>query len=530
MTRPTKGKTGMTRRDSLKLSGLALGGLALRGVPDPQQVKSKEPCEVGNCYPTRYRTDQYSYFEHLPPFDPSTPVDHDEMRITFMGSAVPPTARAQEMMSIFIQVGNEQGQPDSVVFDCGSGVCSNYTAMKIGWGDMSKVFLSHLHGDHMSDLSFMYQAGPQGTRKTPLFVFGPGPSGLVWQAPDGQRYGPYDDGTKVFCEMLRAMLRWQSEGFCFQSTGLASWYTPAQLQDIWGLPSLPEPVRDPRARWVGRYNDADYVDPFNDGYAVVPVELRWRNYPHGNTVAYRNRETGLKVSYFPVIHTRQGALGFKLEWNGLTTMYSSDTKPEQHSIYEANNNSGKAVDVWIHEMAVPPDVWAMKIQGASVPPDATDPTVEWTKRVQASSHTPQGAFGYLLSQIKPHHPRLAVATHFPTTDDTVACALKSVEAHVPDIGRLGEKLVWSYDLMVLRVYKNRIIQCRAMVDDHSFGSAEGTSEPLADPKYWQWDETKTQKLSNPTAQIDAQNKAYGIPPSYTDAKGNTVVNYRDDGY
>ena len=53
-----------------------------------------------------------------------------------------------------------------------------------------------------------------------------------------------------------------------------------------------------------------------------------------------------------------------------------------------------------------------------------------------SSHTPQGAFGYLLSQINPR-PRLTVIAHFPMANDTVACALNSVQAHFPDISEPG---------------------------------------------------------------------------------------------
>jgi len=88
-------------------------------------------------------------------------------------------------MSIFVQVGSgKKGHSDQAVFDCGSGVSANYNAMGIGWGQMNKIFISHLHGDHMSDLSYMYQGGPQATarrrcsslaRALRLYLAGPGP-------------------------------------------------------------------------------------------------------------------------------------------------------------------------------------------------------------------------------------------------------------------------------------------------------------------------------------------------------------------
>jgi ribonuclease Z len=547
MRRPGQG-TGFTRRDTLKLSGLALGGLALGGGPTTPQWKhpgsreGKGQCDVGDCYPTHLRTDAYTYFDRLPKFNPLTPLDRDEMRISFMGSMVPPNYRAQEMMSIFVQVGNAKGQPDQAVFDCGSGVCSNYNAMGVGWGQMNKVFISHLHGDHMSDISYIYQSGPQADRKMPLFVFGPAASGFHWQDPDGNYpygdptehvRGDYDDGTRTFCEMLRAMLRWQSEGFCFQGTGVKTtsglYHTPEEIQALWGLRELPVPVTDPRAPWEDRYRQDHYKDAFNDGYAIVPVEL-----PHNvvGGVAYNNSETGLKITHFPVIHTRRGAIGFKLEWNGLSMIYTSDTKPEYNCIDQANNvdqrtKRARGVDVFIHEMAVPPEIWAMKIMGLSAPgvgvdPDVWQTTVDWTKRVQDSSHTPQGAFGYLLSQIK-KRPRLTIPTHFPTTDDTVNCALRSVQAHVPDIGRLGEQIAWSYDLMVFRVYKHKIVQCRADVSDYSMVSHSEAipAEDQAAPKYWAYD-TQGNKAPDAEAQLDL---TYEIP-RVEDGKEN----WRDDGY
>jgi ribonuclease Z len=524
----------------MRLSALALGGMALGGGQKLPRGQGKGLCEIGRCYPTSDKTDAYTYAEQLPPFDPLTPVDPDEMRISFIGSAVPPNYRAQEMMSIFVQVGSGGGtsnQPDQAVFDCGSGVCSNYSAMGVRWGQMNKIFISHLHGDHMSDLSFIYQAGPQDDRKTPLFVFGPGPSDFVWTDPDGyQPYGRFDDGTKTFCEMFRAMLRWQSEGFCFQSTGLRpgapGYLDPHALQSEWGLPCGPVPVTDPRAPWDSRYLTAGYVDDFNDGYAVVPIELK---YDEIGGQAYKNAATGLTITHFPVVHTRRGAIGFKVEWDGpdgrRSMIYTSDTKPETNCIEQAKNvdatGEARGVDVFIHEMAVPPEVWAMKIMGLTEPGSMDDPawkaTVDWTKRVQDSSHTPPGAFGHILGRIAPR-PRLTVATHFPVTDDTVACALKSVQGHVPDIGRLGEQITWSCDLMVLRVYKDRILQHKAAVSDYSMVSHSQPipAEDQAPPKYYQYDAAGN-KISNPTGQIDPTDT---IPA--TEADG--TVNYRDDGY
>jgi len=56
-------------------------------------------------------------------------------------------------------------------------VTTNYSAMGISFGRMSKIFLNHLHGDHMGDLAHIYCFGPAFDRKSPLYVWGSGPSG-----------------------------------------------------------------------------------------------------------------------------------------------------------------------------------------------------------------------------------------------------------------------------------------------------------------------------------------------------------------
>lgn len=458
-----RGKTtfgALTRRDLLRGSGAALGGLALGGaLLRPDQARAAAPglplaC-TGSCYPppSEAERQRYSYFQQNlepiyyyndPPLaddgkfrSPSYPrLDDDEMRVTFMGSAIPPVRRAQNMMSIFVEVGWDEENHrarDSFVFDCGSGVCSNYGAMEVGYGRMDKVFITHLHGDHMSDLTHIYCFGPSGDRVTPLYVFGPGPSGLRSPRPPRRLY---DDGTRAFCRNLREAMRWHTESFSFQNTRLKEYFTAEEIWSKWRLPVKPVQVSD---------------DPWGDGFSIVPIELDWRE---EGGIAYWNRNTGVKITHFPVIHCRQGSIGYKLEWRGLTMIYTSDTKPEKVSVRQASNG-GNGVDILIHEMLVPPEIWAMQAAHLPAPlPEGYDSnfdaTVNRLKNVQKSSHSPQGAFGYLLTQIDPK-PRLTVATHFPVSDDTVYCAMNSVAQYVGGewLGDIGEKLTFSFDRMVI---------------------------------------------------------------------------------
>lgn len=542
---PENNKNGLSRRDYLKLSGLALGGLATVGASNRFGTRSPST-SVGDCFPSHYKDDRYSYFNNLKPITPwrlnargqitGTKLDRNEMRITFLGSMIPPARRAALEMSVFVEVGWDEArkQPlDQFVFDCGSGVCGNYGAMGIGYARMDKVFLCHLHGDHMSDLTHIYCFGPAQGRFSPLYVFGPSDSQIDAKDPNGNPYPTYNDGTNAYCDWLRKAMRWHTESFSFQNTAYTNQRTAEQIQQDWGLPVPPVPAGD---------------DAFGDGYALIPIELDWKKTgldAEGNAtndnIAYWNKTTKVKITHFPVIHCRQGSIGYKLEWTNpdgqvLSMIYTSDTRPETISITHAING-GKGVDVFIHEMVVPPEVWAFKNMGLSAPPPETDPIyptfvvgTQQAQMVQDSSHTPQGAFGYLLSLLEQANarPRLTVATHFPTADDTVACAYDSVLAHCPDLGKLGEKLTVSFDLMVLRVTAHSIQQLRGVPDNFGWSPNFGLSGGLNPPKYWKYDSATGQVVGDPTAQLDLSTL---IPAQVVDEHGNVIQeNYRTDGY
>jgi ribonuclease Z len=488
------------------LTGLGPTGTA--AVPMFYRMVTPDPTYRSNAY--------YTYFERLEGFNPITPLETNEMRITFMGSMIPlPVRRAQAEMSVFVEMGWKPDPSDSYyhgraldqcIFDCGTAASANYAAAVVGFRRMDKVFINHLHADHMNDLTHIYCFGPSGDRKSPLYVFGQGPSGV--ESPTNSTIY-YDDGVSNYCAHLREACRWHTESFSFQPTRYTNYVIPTK--ESWGLPVDPVPVSN---------------DTPDDGYAMVPITLNWSNVG----VAYSNQATGVKVTHYPVIHARKGSMGYKLEWtppgatNPLTMMYSSDTKPETNSVNLANNG-GRGVDVFIHEMVVPPDVWAYKQMGLNAPPSTNNPalyasyqaTVAQLTAVQNSSHTPQGAYGYLLSQISPP-PRLAVATHFPTADDTVASAFNSVQAHCTNIV-FGSNIVWSFDLMVLRVFPDRIEQRRAVVSDYAWNPpVQLPTNGMYAPKY-----NDGKGNGNPYAQIDLSTQ---IPAT----NSNGTVNYRTDGY
>jgi ribonuclease Z len=476
----------LSRRAFLKAAGLGAAAAGVGGFSSNPRAAA-----AGHCINKNAPDQKNSLFEKLPSCCPGEPLADDEMRITFLGTSCIPRL-FQQGVSVYVEVGptyydevNKVSRPaDYAMFDCGMGVLANYIAAGIPYSRMDKIFLAHLHADHMSELSAIYCFGESADRKSPLYVWGPSKSN--W--PDPVSGETHEDGLKEILEHFRAVWRWHTESFSFTSNGYAAYDVPTQ--EDWGTPCELVPV--------GKY--AQYQDPPNDAYALVPIELDWtkKGEVAGDNVAYDNTLTGLKITHFPVIHCRRGSIGYKLEWTPpnhpdkcLSMIYSGDTRPNQTMVEQASG-----IDVLVHEIVMPPYEWAKRLQGT----EPGDWFLQYLTDVQNSSHTTQGAFGYLLTQIDPR-PRLTVATHFQAQDDTIESAQASLDAY----GIPREAYTFASDFMVLNVTGETIRQRRLEVSRFAFAAPCATApQPYDIPKYH--DENNQ---GDPKAQIDTTD---AIPP------------------
>ncbi|HPO17092.1 MAG TPA: MBL fold metallo-hydrolase [Candidatus Hydrogenedentes bacterium] len=430
--------TKMTRRDLLKASGVTAGGLVLGASTAP------EGCDPEISDPKTRNT----YFAKLKPYYPGTEtLGEQEMRITFLGTTCLPRL-TQACNSVFVELGNGE----SFVFDCGTGVIPKYYAMNIGLRKMDKIFLTHLHADHFSDLIFIYGFGPSDDRRTPLYVWGPSKSNVV--DPIDQ-VTIYEDGTAAFCKSIQDAMRWHNESQSFLPSSVVGYTPPA---------------------WAPQ----DKVD----AYDLVGFDVPWNE----TSVVYQDDEKGVTITAFPAVHCRQGSVSYKLEWNGLSMIFAGDTKPNYYMVDAAS----PGVDVLIHEIVVPVDVWAERATGVS-PSDTEHFAIarRGAQMVQDSSHTPQRAFGYILSQLEVP-PRLAVGTHFQAADDTIEAAMADIRAHYPQ----GD-LIIATDLMVINVTKDLVEARRAVVSDFTWQPPVQFDRTLGQAKYSNEDGS-----GNPTMQLD----------------------------
>ena len=90
------------------------------------------------------------------------------LRVVFLGTsgAIPTLSRS--LPAILIHRGSEQ-----LLFDCGEGVQRQMIRAKVGFHKKMKVFLSHLHGDHVLGLPGLLQTMALMGRIKKLEVYGP---------------------------------------------------------------------------------------------------------------------------------------------------------------------------------------------------------------------------------------------------------------------------------------------------------------------------------------------------------------------
>lgn len=227
----------------------------------------------------------------------------------------------------------ELGNGDNFVFDIGEGSVANYVAASVALNQLDKIFITHLHVDHFGALPWLYMFGGwNGRWHKPLRVFGP--SG---RSPEY--------GTAHMIEGMKQMLTWHRDAFSV----------------------FP----------VGRGHDIDVTEfDFRDNGGVI------------------YDENGVKVIHWQRSHAKDGASAYRLDWNGLSVVWTGDGRPTH---LDAEYAAG--ADVYITETQTELVAIAAQVQG--VPPFLARYTID-------THHTPGYAAGLLAKQA---NPRLFMTTH-----------------------------------------------------------------------------------------------------------------------
>jgi ribonuclease Z len=289
--------------------------------------------------PLIVKTDKSKVKEYAKHFIPGNEVlASDEMRITVMGSGTPaPIRAAQGTSCVLVQLGNG----DAFIFDIGSGTVGNLFSMGVPPSELDKVFLTHFHLDHIGGIFPLFDA-MGWARNTPLRVWGP--SGHTPEL-----------GTAAFIDHVY---------------GASEWH---------------------------RQSKQDLLPVEGASFDVKEIDISLFSVDNPQQLVYDNN--GVKIFAFPVIHTIDGAIGFRLEWNGLSMSYVSDSEV---STFEAEQSEG--VDVLIHEVMPSAEEFAK----------GNNMSLEDAQSV-IGVHTTPSKLGYFLGLTK---PTLGVGTHFKLGDET----------------------------------------------------------------------------------------------------------------
>jgi ribonuclease Z len=198
-----------------------------------------------------------------------------------------------------------------IFFDCGEGTQRRMVEAGLGFRRPSKVFISHLHGDHVLGLPGLLQSMTLLDRKKPLEVYGP--IGLA-------------DFLRAFSEAMGGpgfpvkLFEVVSEGLVFQGDE----YVVAAVEADHDVPSwsyvleeLPKP---------GRFH------PKKAEAIGVPQGPLWKRLQQGEDVVLGN---GREVRSYEVVDPPR---------NGLKIAYSGDTRPTERFAGVAKDS-----DLLIHE-------------------------------------------------------------------------------------------------------------------------------------------------------------------------------------
>ena len=195
----------------------------------------------------------------------------NEIRVIVCGSGMPAARRGQAATCFLVETGNG----DKFLFDVGTGSMANVAALMIPYDYLDKVFLTHLHVDHMGDIDALWAGGWTGGRTKALRVWGP--SG---QTPEM--------GTKYAMESFLKHANWD-----FQTRA------------------------------------------FNLNPKPGMIETTEFDYKGENQVVYQ--ENGVTVRSWPAIHTGDGPVSFSLEYKGLKVVVGGDTFPNRWFLKYAND-------------------------------------------------------------------------------------------------------------------------------------------------------------------------------------------------
>lgn len=91
-----------------------------------------------------------------------------QIQICFLGTGGSWPSKERSTPAIAVKRGSE-----IILFDCGEGAQRQFQKSPLSYMDISRIFITHFHGDHFLGLPGLIQTMSLNDRKAPLHVYGP---------------------------------------------------------------------------------------------------------------------------------------------------------------------------------------------------------------------------------------------------------------------------------------------------------------------------------------------------------------------
>jgi ribonuclease Z len=180
--------------------------------------------------------------------------------------------------------------------------------------------------------------------------------------------------------------------------------------------------------------------PIGDGYEIEVNEFDWKD---ENGICYD--KDGVTVRHWQRSHAKDGASAYRLDWNGLSFVWTGDGRPD-----ELTAKYAKGADVFVTEMAGT-DVGALMQAKYALPEMIYNYTID-------IHHTNHYAVGYLIKQV---NPRLGMVTHYANDEDVMNEMSAGVRTHWDGLFEFGS------DVAVVNVTKDAIWYRKAVLPEFS---------------------------------------------------------------
>jgi ribonuclease Z len=212
------------------------------------------------------------------------------MHVIFLGTAGSVPTPTRSLPAVLIKRQNEQ-----LMFDCGEGAQRQMIKAKLGFHKKTKIFISHMHGDHVLGLPGLFQTMALMDRQKKLEIYGP-------------------EGIKQFLECVRETLQF---GLTF----------PVEIHEIYGAGVVCEEkeyiveavksnhmVSSLAYAFVEKPRPGKFYPEKARALGVPEGEL-WSKLQHGDTIRLSN---GQVISPDKVMGTPR---------KGRKIVYTGDTRP-----------------------------------------------------------------------------------------------------------------------------------------------------------------------------------------------------------